>query len=260
MSEDLVGACADILDAAVARRAAIPRLSEAYPELTVEDAYRVQDERTRRRADRGDPVIGVKLGLTSRAKQSQMQLDQPVYGRIFASTVHPAETPVRTGTLIHPRVEPEIVFVMGERLEGPGVTAADVMAATEGICCGLEILDSRFADFSFAAPDVIADNTSEAGVVLGPRVLDPSSLDLRLLGLILEQDGDPSMTAAGAACLGHPAEAVALLANWLAGRSEAVEAGWLVFSGGLTPSVPLEPGHSVAATFAHLGSVSVRAV
>jgi 2-oxo-3-hexenedioate decarboxylase len=250
--------CADLLEATRRHSLAIAPLTEARPELTLADAYAVQDELTARREAAGDRVIGAKLGLTSVAKQAQMGVADPVYGRLFASTLHAAGSPLAIGRLIHPRVEPEIVFAMGERLAGPGVTTADVLRATTAVCCGLEVIDSRFADYSFTAADVVADNTSEAKVVLGPRMVPPAQLDLSLVGVLLEVDGELVATAAGAATLGHPAEAVAALANWLGARGQAIEAGWLVFSGGLTAAVPLVAGSHVTATFGHLGSVDVR--
>ena len=99
-----------------------------------------------------------------------------------------------------------------------------MLGATRAVCCGLEIIDSRYADFSFTAADVVADNTSAARIVLGPIMVDPSGLDLALVGLLLEVDGSTVATAAGAATMGHPAEAVAMLANWLGGRGEAIAA------------------------------------
>ena len=213
-SNETITACADIIEGAVRDRRAIGRLTEQHP-LTLDDGYAVQDEVTRRRLARGERLIGAKLGLTSRAKQVQMSVAEPVYGRLFSDGVHPAHAPFEVASLIHPRVEPEIVFTMGERLAGPGVTSADVIAATRSICCGLEIIDSRYDDFSFTAADVVADNTSEAKVVLGPITVDPTGLDLGLIGLLLEVDGEQVATASGAATMGHPAEAVALLANWL---------------------------------------------
>ncbi len=128
------------------------------------------------------------------------------------------------------------------------------------MCCGLEIIDSRYADFSFTAADVVADNTSEAKVVMGPIMIKPTDVDLSLIGLLLEVDGEQVATASGAATMGHPAEAVALLANWLGARGEAIEAGWCVYSGGLTAAVPLNVGSHVTATFGHLGAVTVRGV
>jgi 2-oxo-3-hexenedioate decarboxylase len=251
---------ADRLEAARRDRAPIERATPAVPALTLAEAYAVQDELTTRREAAGDRVIGTKLGLTSRAKQAQMGVAEPVYGRLFAGTLHGAESPLDVGTLIHPRVEPEIVFAIGQRLAGPGVTTADVLRATTAVCGGLEIIDSRFANYSFTAADVVADNTSEAKIVLGPRMVPPADLDLSLVGVLLEVDGELVATAAGAATLGHPAEAVASVANWLGSRGQAIEAGWLVLSGSLTAAVPLVAGSHVTATFGHLGSVRVRGI
>jgi 2-oxo-3-hexenedioate decarboxylase len=252
--------CADLLESAVRDRTAIGRLTAARPELTLGDAYAIQDELALRRIARGEHLIGAKLGLTARAKQVQMNVAEPVYGQLFSGGLHAAHEPFVVSSLIHPRVEPEIVFVMDAALAGPGVTPADVLAATRYVCCGLEIIDSRYADFSFTAVDVIADNTSEAKVVMGPVMLDPEGLDLGLVGLLLEVDGEQVATATGAATMGHPAEAVALLANWLGSRGKAIEAGWTIYSGGLTAAVPLAPGSHVSATFGHLGTVSVRGI
>lgn len=252
--------CADLVEAAVRDRTAIGRLTAERPQLTLDDGYAIQDEVARRRVARGERIVGAKLGLTARAKQVQMNVAEPVYGQLFSGGVHPAGEPFPVASLIHPRVEPEIVFVLDDDLAGPGVTSADVIAATRYVCCGLEIIDSRYADFSFTAVDVVADNTSEARVVLGPMMVDPVGLDLGLVGLLLEVDGEQVATATGAATMGHPAEAVALLANWLGARGKAIEAGWMVYSGGLTAAVPLAAGSHVAATFGHLGTVSVRGV
>ena len=254
----LIESSAAVLAAATRDRVAVPRLTQAHPDLSLEDAYRIQAEGCARRVAAGERVIGAKLGLTARAKQEQMKVAEPVYGLLLSGGLHPAGDAVDLGELIHPRVEPEIVFVMGDELTGPGVSSAEVLAATHAVCCGLEIIDSRYADFSFTAADVVADNTSAARIVLGPVMVDPSGLDLALVGLLLEVDGVTVATAAGAATMGHPAEAVAMLANWLGERGESLEAGWIVFSGGLTAAVPLEAGTTVTATFGHLGAVTVR--
>lgn len=260
MSGSTILQCGELLETAVREKRAIPRLTEQFPDLTLEDGYEIQGLLAARRIARGSSVVGAKLGLTSRAKQVQMKCTEPVYGRLFSDNFHPANEPFEVASLIHPRVEPEIVFVMKDRLAGPGVSAADVIAATKWICCGLEIIDSRYDGFSFTAADVVADNTSEAKVVMGPKMVDPAGLDLSLIGLLLEVDGEQVATATGAATMGHPAEAVALLANFLGARGDAIEAGWTVFSGGLTAAVPLGVGSHVSATFGHLGTVTVRGV
>jgi 2-oxo-3-hexenedioate decarboxylase len=255
----VVAEVADYLANARAQRTAVGRASERW-EFSLADGYAVQDELGARRVAAGERIIGAKLGLTSVAKQQQMNVHEPLYGMLYSGCVHPSDAPLVVAERIHPRVEPEIVFIIGERLEGPGVTAADVLAATRAVCCGLEILDSRYKDFSFTAADVVADNTSESGLVFGPRLVDPDELDLALTGLILEVDGDIVATASGAASMGHPAEAVAMLANHLGTQGMALEPGWTVFSGGLTAAVGVNPGTTVRATFGHLGSVGVRGV
>lgn len=260
IDNQVVDSAADRLELAVADRVAIGRLTDDHPDLSLDDGYRIQDEVVRRRISRGERVVGAKLGLTARAKQVQMNVAEPVYGQLLSSGVHTADQPLVLADFVHARVEPEIVFLMRDRLTGPGVTAADVIAATESVCCCLEVIDSRYAGFSFTATDVVADNTSAARIVIGPKMVDPRGLDLALIGLLLEANGEQVATAAGAATMGHPADAVAMLANWLGTRGRGIEPGWLIFSGGLTAAVGLEPGSHVTATYGHLGSVSVHAV
>lgn len=256
----IVTEVADYLAGARARREAVGRASEQWTDLTLDDGYAVQAELGARRLAAGERIFGAKLGLTSRAKQEQMKVHEPLYGMLYSGGVHPMEAPLVVSELIHPRVEPEIVFVMAEELRGPGITAADVIAATRGVACGLEIIDSRYADFSFTAADVVADNTSEARMVIGPALVPADDFDLSLVGLLLEVDGDIIATASGAASMGHPADAVAMLANFMGTQGRSIQAGWTVFSGGLTAAVPVTPGCSIRATFGHLGSVGVRGI
>jgi len=161
--------------------------------------------------------------------------------------------------LIHPRAEPELVFVLGSRLAGPGVTAATALAAVDRVYGGIEVIDSRYADYRFTLPDAVADNGSSAYFSVGPVGLPPSSLDLSLEAALLEVDGQIVDTATGAAVQGHPAEALALAANALGARGLALEPGWLVLTGGMTDAVPVRPGSRVAAHFSHLGSITLSA-
>jgi 2-oxo-3-hexenedioate decarboxylase len=245
------------LVAAEDERAEIPPLSQGI-ELSIEDAYRVQNEVLLHKEGQGDPVIGGKLGLTSRAKQIDMGVDTPLYAFVTSSMLHDAATAVDLSTLIHPRVEPEIVFVLKEELSGPGITAGDVLDATASVCAGLEILDSRYQAFKFTLPDVVGDNASSALFVLGSEFVEPPG-SLSLLGCVLEVNGRQVATAAGAAACGDPAQAVAWMANAAGRRGRSLKPGWLVLSGGLTATVPLRSGDCVTANFDRLGSVSVRA-
>lgn len=232
-------------------------LSADWPDLDVETAYAIQDEALRQRRDRGETLVGLKLGLTSRAKQQRMGIDAPLLAWLTDAMVLPAGAPVPHGSLIHPRAEPELVFVLGRRLAGPGVTAATALAAVDRVYGGIEIIDSRYADYRFTLPDAVADNGSSAYFSVGPVGLPPASLDLSLEAALLEVDGQIVDTATGAAVQGHPAEALALAANALATRGLALEPGWLVLTGGMTDAVPLRPGSRVAAHFSHLGSITL---
>ncbi|WP_425304649.1 2-keto-4-pentenoate hydratase [Amycolatopsis vancoresmycina] len=230
-------------------------LSAEWPDLDVDTAYAIQDEALRQRRARGETLVGVKLGLTSRAKQQRMGIDSPLLAWLTDAMVLPAGVPVPP--LIHPRAEPELVFVLGRRLAGPGVTAATALAAVDRVYGGIEVIDSRYEDYRFTLPDAVADNGSSAYFSVGPVGLPPASLDLSLEATLLEVDGQIVDTATGAAVQGHPAEALALAANTLAARGLALEPGWLVLTGGMTDAVPLHRASRIAAHFSHLGSLTL---
>jgi 2-oxo-3-hexenedioate decarboxylase len=230
-------------------------ITDEWPELDLETAYAVQDETLRRRLDRGERLIGVKLGLTSRAKQRRMNIASPLTAWLTDAMVLPAGDPVPQDRLIHPRAEPEIVFVMRDRLTGPGVTAATALAAVAAVWAGIEIIDSRYRDFTFTLPDVVADNASSGFFVTGPVARSPAELDLTLEACLVEADGQIVDSATGAAVQGHPAEALALAANDLGQRGLAIEPGWIVLTGGMTDAVFVTPGSALAAHFTHLGSI-----
>jgi len=170
----------------------------------------------------------------------------------------PIGDPVPQTRLIHPRLEPEIVFLMGDRLQGPGIGCARAMAAVESVWGGAEVIDSRYRDFRFTAGDVAADNASSAAFVTGPVGVPATSLDLSLEAVLVEVDGAVVDSATGAAVQGHPGEALALAANELARRGRAIEPGWIVLTGGMTDAVPAPPGVAVAMHFTNLGSVFVH--
>lgn len=252
-----VDRAATVLAAAEAGRLDRGPISEEWPELDLDIAYQVQDEILCRRVESGESVVGVKLGLTSRAKQQRMGVDSPSTAWLTDRMILPSGAPLVVSDLIHPRVEPEIVFVMGSPLTGPGVTAVRAMEAVSHVYCGLEIIDSRYKDFKFTLPDVVADNASSALFVVGGRARRPDELDLALEGCLLEIDGEVVDSAAGAAVQGHPAEALALAANALAKRQLTIEAGWIVLTGGMTDAVFAHPGSQIAAHFTNLGSVTL---
>lgn len=247
---------AEYLLAGVDERREVGAITKQVDELPIDDAYAIQAALLELQLGRGDEIAGAKLGLTSAAKQEQMGVDEPVYGWVLRSSVLDG-TDVELAQLIHPRVEPEIVFVLGEDLAGPGVTADDVLDATASIVGGIEVIDSRYEAFSFTLPDVIADNTSAARVAVGRDGVAPREVDLTTLGCVFEVDGEITGTATAAALLGDPAGCVAMLANHLGRHGQKLEAGWVVPAGAPTDAKPLSVGTTATARYAHLGSVTV---
>jgi 2-oxo-3-hexenedioate decarboxylase len=250
-----VDRAATVLLEAEASRTDRGPITAEWAGLDLQTAYAVQDETLRRRLDRGERLVGVKLGLTSRAKQQRMNITSPLTAWLTDAMVLPAGNPVPQDMLIHPRAEPEIVFVMRDRLAGPGVTAATALAAVAAVHGGIEIIDSRYRDFTFTLPDVVADNASSGAFVTGPVGRSPADLDLTLEACLVEADGRIVDSATGAAVQGHPAEALALVANDLARRGLAIEPGWIVLTGGMTDAVFLPLRARVAVHFTNLGSI-----
>lgn len=245
--------------AGIDERREVQAITKQVDELSIDDAYAIQAALLELQLNRGDELAGAKLGLTSVAKQEQMGVSEPVYGWVPASSVLEPGQPVPLDELIHPRCEPELVFVLADALSGPGVTASDVLDATQKVVGGIEVIDSRYEAFSFTLTDVIADNTSAARVAIGTDGIAPRDADLTTLGCVFEIDGDITGTATGAALLGDPAECVAMLANHLGKHGQQLEAGWLVMAGAATDARPLSAGTVATARYSHLGSVTITA-
>jgi 2-keto-4-pentenoate hydratase len=248
---------ADVLIGAERTRTPVVPFTRADPFLSVETAYKAQQLFVEHRLQNGEGLLGVKLGFTSRVKREALGIHEPIYGRLTSGMLHVAGEPLPLQALIRPRAEPEIAFLIGKQLDGP-VTAVAVIAATDAVVAAVEIMDSRYRE-RFRLPDSVADNAGAAHVVLGSRPRRPSELeDLALIGCVFRSRGEVIGTAAGGAVMGDPAVAVAWLVNSLAARGEHLAAGSVVLSGGLTTSVPLVGGDSLAAEFDGLGSVEVH--
>ena len=237
-----------------------PKITDAHPDMDWDDAYAIQDAILARHLGRGARVIGLKAGLTSHAKMKQMGVETPVFGFLVDeySVLEGAE--VKVSELIHPKVEPEIAFVLKHALRGPGCHIGAVLAATDFVMPGIEVIDSRYRDFKFDLKSVVADNTSAARFVVGGQPLRPNELDLRTVGVVLEKNGEPVALGAGAAVLGHPAAAIAMLANHLGARGQEIPAGSLILSGGITEAVAVAAGDNVCLRVQGMGSVSLRFV
>jgi 2-oxopent-4-enoate hydratase len=249
-------------DAYDARTPCAPLTAE-HPEMTVEDAYAVQAVNIAKRVERGQHgrparLVGRKIGITSKAVQDWLGVPEPDFGCLLDDMAIDNDGDVETSRLLQPRVEGEVAFVLGRPLEGPGVTAADVLRATDFVLPAIEIIDSRIADWKIKYEDTIADNASSGMYVLGGTPTKLDGLDLQLCGMALRNNGSLVSSGAGAACLGHPVNAVVWLANKLGELGSTLEAGQLVLSGALGPVCPVERGDTVELEIAHLGRCSAR--
>lgn len=252
-----IRALADYLWEAERSRTVVSPLTAAHPYLTVVDAYAVQFANVERRRQAGISCIGKKLALTTPAAQAQTGVTEPCFGHLFDEMVVPTGGTIPVSRLRNPLVEGEIALIMGQRLQGPGVTAAAVLAATRGVAPAIEIPDARGAAHR-TGPDLIAENVIAALVVLGDQVTPVTGLDMRRIGMVMDRNGTAAAAGTGAAALGDPAGAVAWLANKLTEFGLALEPGEVVITGSLgTPLVPAAGDHFTA-RFEQIGAVSVR--
>ncbi|WP_017727574.1 2-keto-4-pentenoate hydratase [Halalkalibacterium ligniniphilum] len=249
-----------LLDAELERRDVVRITKDKVPDLTVDDAYLIQEEIVKLKLEQGHSIVGPKMGLTSQAKMKQMNVEEPIYGYIFDNMVVQEGSAVSLSDFIHPKVEAEIAFVLGKDIEGPGISGAQVLAATDYVIPALELIDSRYENFNFTLPDVIADNASSSKVVLGNRLRKPEELELDLVGTTLSINGEIKDLGAGAAVLGHPANSVAMLANMLHRKGEKLTAGQIILTGGITGAVQLSKGDVVSAKLDGLGEVGFTVV
>lgn len=235
----------------------IEKLSITHPGITVEDAYRIQLEAKKCKLADGQSITGKKIGLTNLAMQKALGIGEPDYGHVYDVNMANQDVPISMKTLIQPQIESEIAFVLKHDIKGPGVTAASVMAAAEGIIASFEIVDCRYTDMKIALVDTIADNASCGRIVLGGRMAPVAGLDLRTIGLVLEKNGRIIDMGVSAAVLGSPAASVAWLANKIAAYGVGLKAGEIIMSGSFTSLHPIEAGDNFTAHFGGVGNVKV---
>ncbi len=239
-------------------RVPIPPFTDDDPSLGMADGYAIQRELIELLLADGDRVVGHKVGLTSKPMQKMVGVDSPDYGPVLASTIYRDGDTIPAGRFIAPKIEAEIVFVIGERLEGPGVTVTQAHAAISGAVAAMEIVDSRIADWRIKLADTVADLASNGAMATSSRIVPITDIDTRLIGMTLTRNGELIDTGAGAAALGDPVAVVAWLANVLGGDGVALEPGHLIMTGALHAAVPMTPGDVFRAEFDRLGPITVR--
>jgi 2-oxopent-4-enoate/cis-2-oxohex-4-enoate hydratase len=233
-------------------------LTSIDADLTIEEAYAIQQINLERRMAEGARLVGRKVGLTSTAIRDWLGVAEPDFGGLLDTMAVPNGGSVPIASLMQPRVEAELAFLLKRPLRGPGVTAAAVLAATDYLLPAIEIIDTRQTDWRFKIQDTIADNASSAMFVLGSTPIDPQAISLRTIGATLRLNGRVVSTGAGAACMGDPVNAVVWLANTLGVLGVTLEAGEVILSGALGPVSPVVAGDYVGATVGRAEEVRVR--
>lgn len=239
-------------------RVTIPPITKTHPEVTVEDAYNIQQELLKCHLAAGRRISGRKIGLTSKAMQLQANVFSPDYGYLIDNRYYINGDVIPAGVLIQPKVEAELAFILNKDLQGPGVTGKDVLAVTEYVIASLEIVDKRYHGFYGHICDNVSDNAFFGAYLLGDLIMSPTKMDLSLIGLVLEQNGRQVATGVGAAVMGHPAEGVAWLANRMTELGTPLKSGELILSGSFVAAAFVQPGDFIRARFSGLGEVSVE--
>lgn len=241
------------------QRVALAPLITRHPELTIDDAYQISLKTLALRTQAGEKVIGKKIGVTSEAVQKMLNVHQPDFG-FLTNTMHHRDAStisLQESQLIQPRAEGEIAFCLKHDLQGPGVTAEQVLAATEWVAPCFEIVDSRIEDWRITIVDTVADNASCGVFVIGEKHTDPTTLDLSKVKMAVHHNGQPAVTGVGSAVQGHPAQAVAWLANTLGEYGIEFKKGEVILSGALAPLIDAKSGDHFSMEIEGLGTCSV---
>jgi 2-oxo-hept-3-ene-1,7-dioate hydratase len=264
LSEREIAVAAAALESAERTRIQTGLISLRHPEATMDDAYAIQSAWVKQKQSAGRKVIGWKIGLTSKAMQSALNISTPDSGVLLDDMLFADGATIPAGRFIQPRVEAEIAFVMRSDLGGPDVKVADVLAATDHVSPSLEILDTRIWRVDPATKktrnivDTISDNAANAGIVLGQQKFNPRDIDMRWMGAIVSKNGEVEETGLGAGVLDDPAQGIVWLANRLAQYGDHISAGQIVLSGSFIRPIETSPGALIHADFGIYGSVGCR--
>lgn len=247
---------------ALRERKTIAPLTNDHPELTIEDAYHISLAALEMRQSDGEKIIGKKIGVTSKAVQDMLGVHQPDFGFLtnWMQVKDGADVSMAEYKLLQPRAEGEIAFILKDDLTGPGITAQDVLDATEFVVPCFEIVDSRIDNWQIKIQDTVADNASCGVFALGDERIDPRSIDLAQVELKVLKNGEPAGSGLGSAVQGHPCEAVAWLANTLGEFGIPFRKGEIILSGALAPLVPVTAGDQISLSLSGMGTSSLRFV
>jgi len=258
MTPDKIKKYGNELYQAFVNKTTVAPLTEREADITIEDAYQIQQQMVNRRLDAGETIVGKKIGVTSKAVQNLIGVDQPDFGQLTSGMFFYEGEDISLGNLIQPKAEAEVAFILKKDLIGPGITAIDVIAATDYVVPCFEIVDSRITDWKIKIQDTVADNASCGVFILGKTKIKLTDIDLNLAGMLLERDGELVETSVGAAVQGGPVNAVVWLANTLGKLGLPFRAGEVILSGSQSSLVPAIVGESLRCTVGGLGSCEIN--
>jgi 2-oxo-hept-3-ene-1,7-dioate hydratase len=266
MNEEQIRGAAEALDRAEKARKQIRALSLEHPDMTVEDAYAIQKTWVEIKVAGGRKIKGHKIGLTSRAMQQSMQINEPDYGTLLDDMFFEDGSDIVASDFLDPRLEVELAFILGERLEGEDVTVFDVLSATDYVTPAVELIAARShridpeSGRARSVRDTISDNAGNAGIIVGGRPIKPLDIDLRWVGALMYRNGVIEETGVAAGVLNHPARGIAWLAKKFAPHGIALEAGQVILAGSFTRPVTCSAGDTFHIDYGKLGSISCRFV
>ena len=258
MDSNIIQTLGDSLYQALRSNSVIDPITNQYPDMTIEDAYAVQKRMIDRRVQDGEVIVGKKIGVTSRAVMNMLGVYQPDFGYMTDRMIVNEGETIAMSRMIQPKAEGEIAFLLKKDLMGPGLTNADILAATEAVIPCFEIVDSRIRDWKIKIQDTVADNASCGLFVLGDNAVSPRKVDLSTCGMVLEKNGEIIATGSGAAAMGSPVNAITWLANTLGRLGVPLKAGEVVLSGALAAMFPCAAGDNFRVSIGGIGACSVR--
>jgi 2-oxo-hept-3-ene-1,7-dioate hydratase len=262
LSESEIKKAADDLYNAEINRQQIDPVTLSHPDMTMDEAYSIQKAWVDRKTDGGRKIIGYKIGLTSRAMQTRMNIDEPDYGVLLDDMVFEDGSDIEAAQFLDPMIEVELAFVLKDRLQGENVTVFDVLNATDYVIPALEIISARShrvhpeTGYTRKIYDTIADNAANSGIIMGGRPVKPMDIDMRWVGALLYVNGVIEETGLAAGVLNHPANGICWVAKRFAPHGVALEPGQVILAGSFTRPAVIKPGSTIHADYGPLGGIS----
>ncbi len=261
MNKQQIKQCGDeLFDAMMTQQTLVP-FTQRFAKISIEDAYNISQRMIERRLIAGEKIVGKKIGATSQAVQQMLNIDQPDFGFLTDSMAYnDAQNIPISELLIQPKAEGEIAFILKKDIMGPGVTNADVLAATDYIAPCFEVVDSRIENWNIKIEDTVADNASCGLYVLGDDTVSPEHFDFVNCEMTVEKNGVVISTGKGSAALGNPVNCVTWLANTLGDFDIGLKVGDVILSGSLVPLEPIQAGDNMRVSISGIGTASVNFV